>query len=121
MSENGGETINSSISDGNLIIEPKNATHISIRNSYIEKGISNFGGGARYIVNASNDPLACHTSPINKLEIVNTSIIGNMAETGGSFATVIPSDCQIYGIELKAVDFRDNQAEHCSSTYVHFN
>ena len=117
MSENGGETISSSNVGGNLIImmrEPKNTTHISIRNSYIEKGVSKFGGGARFTVVASNDPLACDTSlnpPINQLEIVNTSINSNMAEMCGGIAVVIDSVCQVYELKLKAVEFRANQAE----------
>ena len=124
MSENGGEAFKSSISGGNLFIilnEPKNATHISIRNCYIEKGVSRSGGGAMYIVNAGNDSLACDTSinpPINKLEILNTSFISNMAENGGGFVAEIVSVCQIHGIELKAVDFRDNQADKFSSVYA---
>ena len=113
MSENGDETISSSIDCGNLnieMIEPINATHISIRNSYIEKGVSHFGGGARYRVKGSK----CDTSinqPISYLEILNTSIISNMAESGGGFVAVLASVCQIYRIELKGVDFRSNQAE----------
>ena len=123
MSENGGETISSSISGGNLNIvmtEPIHATHISIRNSYIEKGVSSYGGGV--IVMAGTDLHVCDTSinpPINKLEILNTSIISNMAKNGGGFAAVIASVCQIYRIELKAVDFRDNIAEkRLSSVYI---
>ena len=119
MSENGGDTRSSSMGYGNLNIEmtdPKNATHISIRNSYIEKGVSKFGGGISYLMNASSDPLVCDTSinsPINKVEILNTSIINNMAESGGGFVAVIVSVCQMYGpgIQLKAVTFRGNEAK----------
>ena len=122
MSENGGKPYSSLIGYGNLnivMIEPKNATHISIRNSYIEKGVSRSGGGARYFVEASNVCDTLINPPINKLEILNTSIIGNMAENGGGFIAVIPSVCQIYKIELKEVDFRGNQAENrFSSVYA---
>ena len=127
MSENGAETRGFSIfGGGNLnikIVEPKNDTHISIRNSYIEKGISSYGGGANYIVKAGRDPLACDTSinpPIHKLEILNTSIISNTARQGGGFEAEINSVCQILEIKLKAVDFRSNQAEVFSSVYASF-
>ena len=127
MSENGGDTHSSSMGNGNLnieIIDPTNATHISIRDSYIEKGVSRYGGGITYLVNASNHPLVCDTlinPPINKLEILHTSIIGNMADSGGGFIAVIASVCQMHGpgIELKAVDFRGNQAKvYFSSVFV---
>ena len=125
MSENGGETISSSMGYGNLNIvmaEPKNATHISIKNSYIEKGVARDGGGARYLVESSNDSLVCDAStnlPINKLQIFNTSIVSNMAGGGGGgFAAAIRSVCQVYGIELKAVDFRGNQADNFSHVYA---
>ena len=125
MSENGGDTHSSSMGYGNLYIvmdEPKNATHISIKNSYIEKGVARDGGGAKYLVKSSNDSLVCDAStnlPINKLEIINTSIISNMAEHGGGFRAAILSVCQTYRIELKAVDVRGNQAEgRFSSVYV---
>ena len=117
MSENGGGGAGGNL---NIVItEPKNTTHISIRNSHIEKGVSS---GVRYIAKGRNDSVACNTSidpQINKLEILNTSIVSNMAEKGGGFRAEIDSVCQIFGIELKAVDFRGNKAEkHFSSVFA---
>ena len=118
LSGNNGGLHDITSTGGNLnifILEPKYAigyTQMSIRNSRIEKGISANGGGIAYLV-ASRYP--CNTSinlPINKLEILNTSVIRNMAEYAGGFMADIQSVCQIYNIELKEVDFWGNQAEN---------
>ena len=72
-----------------------------------------------YAVEDTYHPLVCNTSPFNKLEILNTSFISNVAEYGGGFVALIESNCHMYRIELQAVDFRGNQAEtHFSSVYV---